>query len=872
MARQQRYLQRRFGTRTPTPQTIRIQETTIEEPEEIESYQNYARQLDFSREDAAKQQARLSSQIDKFQESKRAELKRTKRRLKTAYEADKPALQARIDQIQQEIQNPIQSNSRLQRLQNATQNAVQSLTTAERKYSRLTPEQKTRVRQERRKDYRSDLKYGLGETSSTNVNREIREAVSQSYRTPGIYRLSTGATIVTQAQPGTYRNQRGQVIRIREGAVGSNFPQQASESVPLRQRPSQTRQRRPRQEAGVTNAIISNVTQGSRVSPAVQAQIRRERELTRQINRAIERQIRSEERSQRSKDIFRAVPGLRGDNYAQRFTRSALALPTTLTFGFGAALAGTFVDNPRIAAQSYRVNPRATRRELRQGLRDTPRSIARGFDPRDPEGLLNLGLVGAGGALGVRGAMRSPTRAGQSLGVTKAVSRRGRTVVSEQVRLPGVLNRALDRRATVTTQQLPSGTVTRTLRSQSGLRITDTFRPSEQMVSRTVRSKGQSRRFQSRLRRPSSEELVIDLIGRPKKLRQTNAENLQPGILAQEVVDRVTQNARITYRGVTRPGRAASTSRAVSRSELDPTQIIRRVQARNRGGLIEAFETETFQRPLRPGERTSRGESIQLTGQPIIDLNRGIFEQSSALARTPRPRTITRQQQAFRVTSPRVPRRKLPSGRLGRRGQTSSFVFEDLIQQLRRPVRVARPEPPVFGGARIGVPQIQAFRFNPVVGFLPSAVLAATGRQSSRGAVQSSQRGSQYFQFDIGPAQGQSARRAQQQRQSQTSLLDTTGRVRTSSPGTSPSTPGVPQNLFRVDIPSSPGLSLFPPVPNFGQGRDTPGGYRSSKRAKREYRYTPDLFSMLFNIRAPRGSKKRLQRQTFTGLEIRPLV
>lgn len=103
-------------------------------------------------------------------------------------------------------------------------------------------------------------------------------------------------------------------------------------------------------------------------------------------------------RAERTKETFRLIPGLRGDNYVQKSVRYALALPTLATVGF--------IDTLRVGAKAgFNVyqgfkNPETSAvvgESLAANVKGAPMDLVSGFDPRDPEGFVNLAVLVAPG-------------------------------------------------------------------------------------------------------------------------------------------------------------------------------------------------------------------------------------------------------------------------------------------------------------------------------------------------------------------------------------------------------------------------------------------------------------------------------------------
>lgn len=99
-------------------------------------------------------------------------------------------------------------------------------------------------------------------------------------------------------------------------------------------------------------------------------------------------------RAERTKDFFRIIPGLKGDNYVQKATRYTLALPALLPL--------TTFENLKLASDKAQfqiealLNPNyreSAKKESLRSLKQTPTEIIRGIDPRNPEGFVNLATL-----------------------------------------------------------------------------------------------------------------------------------------------------------------------------------------------------------------------------------------------------------------------------------------------------------------------------------------------------------------------------------------------------------------------------------------------------------------------------------------------
>lgn len=100
-------------------------------------------------------------------------------------------------------------------------------------------------------------------------------------------------------------------------------------------------------------------------------------------------------RAQRSVDIFRALPGLKGDNFAQQTARNLLAIPFLTTVGVGEqAVIGGFKLAENLRALKFKAIRENVKAESGRAAREIPITIAKSYDPRTPEGLANIIATG----------------------------------------------------------------------------------------------------------------------------------------------------------------------------------------------------------------------------------------------------------------------------------------------------------------------------------------------------------------------------------------------------------------------------------------------------------------------------------------------
>lgn len=144
-------------------------------------------------------------------------------------------------------------------------------------------------------------------------------------------------------------------------------------------------------------------------------------ELEKRIKGIKELEKGAAKRSIRVAEVFKKVPGLKGENFVQKTARALLALPARATIGVGeqAIIAGFKLD---VSLRSARLKLNV-KDESKRAFKQIPITIAKGYDPRTPEGLANI--IATVVAFGIaRGAKATPvkTRSGISKVVRKTAS------------------------------------------------------------------------------------------------------------------------------------------------------------------------------------------------------------------------------------------------------------------------------------------------------------------------------------------------------------------------------------------------------------------------------------------------------------------
>lgn len=139
-----------------------------------------------------------------------------------------------------------------------------------------------------------------------------------------------------------------------------------------------------------------------------QARIRRER--ARVIRSPVEREaeriqlseLKAAQRSERTSEIFRVVPGLKGENFIQRTGRETLALPARAVFG-GAEQVTIGIRKIGLGIKAVGVGGgREVATEFGDAFKRVPVALGKTFDPRTPSGVANI--IGVAGATFIGGA------------------------------------------------------------------------------------------------------------------------------------------------------------------------------------------------------------------------------------------------------------------------------------------------------------------------------------------------------------------------------------------------------------------------------------------------------------------------------------
>ena len=109
------------------------------------------------------------------------------------------------------------------------------------------------------------------------------------------------------------------------------------------------------------------------------------------------------ERAARTQEIFRAtqIPGLQamplaGESYGARLGREVLATPANIVFGLGELGISTARKLSLAGQTALRGDVKSVGGFFGKAAKETPSTVIKSFDPRQPTGLINIGLVAVG--------------------------------------------------------------------------------------------------------------------------------------------------------------------------------------------------------------------------------------------------------------------------------------------------------------------------------------------------------------------------------------------------------------------------------------------------------------------------------------------
>lgn len=137
----------------------------------------------------------------------------------------------------------------------------------------------------------------------------------------------------------------------------------------------------------------------SYAAPTIQRRIQAENERVKELEQRIQvvdaLKSGAARRAEAAEAPFYKVPGLGGDNFAQRFGRDLLALPARAVLGTPEAIN---IAGATITTLGYATTVPEARGQiggvLVQGAKDTPRAVGESLNPTKPEGLANLVGIG----------------------------------------------------------------------------------------------------------------------------------------------------------------------------------------------------------------------------------------------------------------------------------------------------------------------------------------------------------------------------------------------------------------------------------------------------------------------------------------------
>lgn len=252
------------------------------------------------------------------------------------------------------------------------------------------------------------------------------------------------------------RQQRGQKVSqdllVRFGQAKPKLTQQkVSKTVLLKSAPG-VRAVRAKTPRVVQRTSLTPVKGLKRPRKSALTKTQRLEKFEREVRDIKRLEVDVSKRAERSKDIFRAVPGLRGDNFVQKTTRSVLALPILTIAGTAeqAIIAGfklAATARARVLARKGVLNAETISKEERRALKQAPIEVLKAFNPLTPDGLANIiggvafGLLLAKPKAPTISGVRSALRKGASVAAKKAP--KVRTSAARVAKNPTIIKKLL---------------------------------------------------------------------------------------------------------------------------------------------------------------------------------------------------------------------------------------------------------------------------------------------------------------------------------------------------------------------------------------------------------------------------------------------
>jgi len=184
-----------------------------------------------------------------------------------------------------------------------------------------------------------------------------------------------------------------QVAREKQRLIRQGFKPVFEKGRPTGRYIKEIKTKTPQKDA---RPIIEELTmikkQTKKDARPIIAKLSEEKKINAFKERVLKLLKKEKEKSKRVKastELFRAIPGLKKDSYVQKASRYALALPTLATVGLADNI---MLSGGKVAAtiEGLSLSKKNTIDELKRAGKETPKEVKKTFDPRNPEGLINL--------------------------------------------------------------------------------------------------------------------------------------------------------------------------------------------------------------------------------------------------------------------------------------------------------------------------------------------------------------------------------------------------------------------------------------------------------------------------------------------------
>lgn len=180
-------------------------------------------------------------------------------------------------------------------------------------------------------------------------------------------------------------------LKVSTATKGKDTTTTVSPQYPLKAKPITKK----RTIFETTTPVSPVISRKSNKKPLTVTKIGKSDKFERKVEKLIDWERSARQRQDRLQNFWRRIPGLKGDNWAPRNTRSLLSVPATLTVGLGETIMLTGAKTAAFTEGLIRKDSRERAKAgLKKAAKQTPLVIAQSYDPRSGDFVANVIMTG----------------------------------------------------------------------------------------------------------------------------------------------------------------------------------------------------------------------------------------------------------------------------------------------------------------------------------------------------------------------------------------------------------------------------------------------------------------------------------------------